>query len=436
MNLRARVGYFLNKIHLRMFGHEMSSDMAKFIENLGWVFAGTILAKFLLFIVQIVGGRVLGPEIYGRYNMIVTISSFLIMPILLISCAAALVKYVPSVKTKKEKSEFISTSKTSFLIGLLGFMTLYVFIFVFFGDKVISLLNINTKILLLSLIGALAWVLYSYSENLLKSLNKQKTLSIITVVSHIFTIGVFFILMLFFKDEYLLFIPIFGGYIIYSLFSVYKIKEYLVDNFRWDSFRKLIEFNKYIFIVAIAHVFLGNIDKIMLNLYLGAASVGLYHAYYTSSIIITSVLVMAFVNVFFPTINQFKDKRPILKKLNKLIFVIIPIMIVALPIQLYIIVKYAYNYPVFPITLILFSICTIIIVNNSIYASLFTSINLKSVKYYSRIIIFTVLLNIGLNITLIPRFALTGAILATIITVFLELVMVVFLSHRLLKDSV
>jgi len=64
-------------IHLRIFGHEMSEEMRKFIGNLGISFFGGAISSVLLFSVSVLAGRFLGPVEYGKYALYVALFSFL-----------------------------------------------------------------------------------------------------------------------------------------------------------------------------------------------------------------------------------------------------------------------------------------------------------------------------------------------------------------------
>jgi len=57
-----RVVGLADRLHRLVFGHGMSPDMARFLRNLSWSFAGGMVAAAIFFSFTVVAGRVLGPE--------------------------------------------------------------------------------------------------------------------------------------------------------------------------------------------------------------------------------------------------------------------------------------------------------------------------------------------------------------------------------------
>jgi len=66
----------VESLHRRIFGHEMSEEMRKFLGNLSISFFGGAFYSVLLFIVSILAGRFLGPIDYGKYALYVSLFSF------------------------------------------------------------------------------------------------------------------------------------------------------------------------------------------------------------------------------------------------------------------------------------------------------------------------------------------------------------------------
>ena len=78
-------------------------------------------------------------------------------------------------------------------------------------------------------------------------------------------------------------------------------------------------------------VFYLNIDKILINIYLGKADAGIYKAYIVSFLSILTLSIGIFIAVFFPVASKSENKKTILRKINK----IIPIMIgLGLPVMI------------------------------------------------------------------------------------------------------
>ena len=72
----------LEVVHLKLFGHEMSVDMKRFVGHLSWSVLGGVSASVVMMGVNITAGRLMGPDEYGRYNLLLTLASMISIPIL------------------------------------------------------------------------------------------------------------------------------------------------------------------------------------------------------------------------------------------------------------------------------------------------------------------------------------------------------------------
>ena len=61
----------------------MSGEMKNFLGNLSWSFFGGIIAAGIMLSVNIAAGRILGPVEYGKYGLVIALSSILLIPMLL-----------------------------------------------------------------------------------------------------------------------------------------------------------------------------------------------------------------------------------------------------------------------------------------------------------------------------------------------------------------
>jgi hypothetical protein len=118
---------FIEKIHLLLFGHPISSEMKAFLGNLSWSFLGGGFASFILMVVAILGSRYMGPESYGKYILILTYSQFLVIAIFL-GLDTASARAIASSKTHSDKAKNIS-SFLAFVVLNTVFISALVFSF-------------------------------------------------------------------------------------------------------------------------------------------------------------------------------------------------------------------------------------------------------------------------------------------------------------------
>ena len=144
------------------------------------------------------------------------------------------------------------------------------------------------------------------------------------------------------------------------------------------------------------------------------ASVGLYSAYIFASINQTVLLSEIFISVFFPTISKYSDKIVIMYKINKIIPLFIAVVFPVVLFLEYIILKlFGDEYHTDILLMILFAITSIIFVCHRIYSWLFNSEGEKGAKSALISTVSIAITNLILDLYLIPRFGLYGAIGAT-----------------------
>jgi O-antigen/teichoic acid export membrane protein len=160
-----------------------------------------------------------------------------------------------------------------------------------------------------------------------------------------------------------------------------------------------------------------NIDKILINRYMTLADVGIYKAYYFAFINNVIMFVGIFITVFFPTASKYKDKRTIFKRINRIIPYIITIGFPVLMVLGIIILKlYGPQYPLDVRLVILFSIAGICISIDSTYAWLMSAVGIKGIKIVSVAAVIVAVVNILLNLWLIPLIGIEGGAIAIIIS--------------------
>ena len=181
----------------------------------------------------------------------------------------------------------------------------------------------------------------------------------------------------------------------------------------------MFHFGVYIFFITISSTLLGNLDRVMLNYYLGAGAVGLYQAYYFSSIMFVGVLTGIFVQVFFPTAVKLKELHSTLKKLDKVVAIGVACAIVLVPVLLLVILA-LYHYPFFWLTAAFFTLTTMADIAGCLYSSLLTAQGIVGVRRVTYGLLFAFVFNGALNAFLIPRIGLDGAAIAIMVTFILQ----------------
>lgn len=397
-------------IYEKIFHEKISSNTLTFINNISYIATGTIFAAIFAFTFNILAGRFLGPLEYGKYTLVNTIAMFLYIPMSL-GISTAMVKY------NSEKMDFdrqrIIISTSYILVFICTFITLI--FYSVFSSKIIRIFSISSDLYWLSVIFAVTFVCNTLAVETIRSLHNMKMLAILNPIQTILLLASFlcFILLNIVSFKAM----VYSIYIAYSAIFVITciyIRRYIKYEFKTEWAGTLIRYSNFTIFSGISYMLYTNVDKILINKYMTVTDVGLYNAYTYASTTVLFMLSGIFITVFFPTISGYQDKRSILKKINKFIPYLIVLGIPITIITEFIILKfYGAEYPINLLWMLAFATTSVLSVWYRIYVWLFNSDGEKGIKLILSGTGTIAIINILLNIYMIPRWGLLGAITST-----------------------
>lgn len=409
------------------FRTPMTPGIYKFIKNWYWSFLGVAIATFLMFLVHILGGRFIGPIEYGKYSLIVSIATFLVLPMIL-GFSGAIQKYLP--QTTKDKKKIISTAYSIILF----FGILWLGIYLVFQKLIINLIKIDTSIFLLSLLFAGVFAGYQITEATMLGLLEIKKNSLIRIISFL-SLFLIFIYMLFFRKNLnyrTLYISCIIAYSLFSLLVLIHLKKYFF-NFNWRWAKILFHFSIYSVFAQVSFIILTNVDKLLINYFLSLKDVGIYQAYISSSQSIT-LFFTPFLAVYFPTISQIKNKYSIFKRINKIalpVFIAVFFFLIA---TMFVILKlYGQKYPIYFGLIILFAVSGGLFTIHGLYGFLLGSKDIRSIRLLSGYVFLAMIINFLLNLIFIPLIGLYGAAGATLASYGVLVVLYLSTTGKILK---
>ena len=175
-----------------------------------------------------------------------------------------------------------------------------------------------------------------------------------------------------------------------------------------------------------------NLGRLLISKYMTVADVGIYSAYYAASFGVISFFWGIFTIVYFPTISKYKDKWIIFGKINRLIPYLFGLGIPVIYILEYVVLKiYGNHYPINFVTMLLFSISSVLMVCYGLFDLTFASEGIKGMKLDNIGNISTAITNVGLSIYLIPRLGLNGAAIALIMSFLVGICCLYMLRRRI-----
>ena len=319
---------FAEIIHLRIFGYEMGDEMRRFLGNLSWSFFGGLIGAGVLFGINIIFGRIFGPEEYGRYSLIVALSGIFTV-FMTMGSETAVVHYVAK-DEKQEPGRYITSAfiiwivATSLWGALFFFLSIYLPSFFQQGIAEVALTAIFFAIVLSG---------KTVMDGCIRGLQLFQFQSLIRMIEVAIVLLVFFLGIFFLGGKiggvWLYIGSLSCGLILASLFFLRKISVFFSWIYWWDI-KKMLLYGMYALLGSLSGIFLNSFDKLIIADSLGNESLGIYNAYFSASLLLVGQLMAVFVNVFFPTLSRMNQGEGLLKKLNCLSKKMFPIMFIGL----------------------------------------------------------------------------------------------------------
>ncbi len=417
--MRSIITCILKKLYMKIFEriHEKwkNAGFQKYLENIGWLFFTRILGMVIAFFVTAMVARYLGPSKYGILSYA---TSFVGLFSFLASLGIDQILYRDIIKHPEKESELLGTAFTLKIWGGISAVIITcIFLFFFSHDL------LEQKLIF---IIALSYIFQSFNilNYSFQSRLQNKKISQITIISTIILallkLGVvFFNKGVLFLGAILVIEPILYGMFLTLYYSKFygKVREW---KFNKDTAKKMIVSSLPLMFSTIFVLVYSRIDQVLLKNYINAEAVGLYSAAVTLSEVwyfIPGIVV----STLFPAIlnAQMTDKRIYAKRILKLTgFLVLTSSFIA-------IVGSVFAKPILNLVFGESFINGYRVLQLYIWSGVGISIGTVIIQYLiaeklSYIILYTsiigMILNIGLNLLLIPEFGINGSALATLIS--------------------
>lgn len=326
-----------------IFRREPGKFAAKFFVDLAKVALGSGIGMGLSLLFNVFGGRALGPESYGAFTLVVSLGSFIALPMLW-GIDTGVIVFGAHERDERARASVVSTGfRLLFLLtcawGAAFFALSYTY------DSAFS---ISSGALRLAVLFAMVYALYSFSMGSLRAVDRMGWFALMRVAFSLLLTGSF---VGFAAWKGFGFNPmVAASYVAYGLGCLWMLvvwlRPHLSAPFHKKTMGKLLSFGAVAMLAGVATILYSNIDKLLVNRYLGISTLGIYRAYWFASVNMTLALFGIFNTVFFPAMVGLRDKRGVLAKLDALlplaVFVGVPLLVVS---QWIILLMYGDQYP-------------------------------------------------------------------------------------------
>lgn len=420
---------FVEWLHLKLFGHEISQEMKVFIVNLFWSIFGGGLAAAIVLAVNIFAGRFMGPVEYGKYNLVLVIASYFFVPIYF-GLDLASVRAIAKSHDDKEIKQNISSPAVFVLLSTIVVLGL-VFIF---KKPVSALFSTNVSLIKFAIFFTVFLVAKNIFDCFIRGIKqfKYQFLGKLTETA-IILIGFVVLFIILKRDVYssYLFTLAVGAFAI-IIFYFFKLKGYL-GHFNLNKLKGQLSYGKFFVLTATLGTIFISLDRLMINKYLTAYDLGLYGAYYTASVTFVTQITQMFNNVFFPSIAK-NMNRAVFSKIERLLKLsFIPLLAIVTAIVFVMMKLFGSKYGIYLDYIIIFGILgttqIIIIIYYSVILTFSKSVYKKYLWYSNAINLSTVIIYV-----LLVAFKVIS-IKYIALALILNYILIITLQRKLIKGS-
>lgn len=445
IDILKKEGKDLKEIFNRIKKRDFSGDEGIAIKNSVYQITTNVLAKVGSMIFTIFLARLLMPELFGLYSL--ALSTIIIFSAIAeLGVNQTLIRFVSKESVKKK-------NKVKGYVKYLGKIKIWLFLIssliLIFSAKIIAS-HIYQKPIFLALLGGIFYILFiqmtTFLQSLLQASNNffsiLKAEIIFQILRIIFVpLGVVLIIKSNSNDELTTLISILilaGCFAASSLFLFFKAKKEYRKKFDYSNNQKLSAkekqtVNKFVLAttaLVLSGVFFGNIDRVMLGMFIESKFIGYYTAAY--SLIGAMIPILGFASiVLFPIFSRVKGNqlRALLKKSIRLTLLASIFAFIGAFFLSDLVVHLIYGVSYLPSVNILKFLSPLLFILP--LAALYQSYNLSQGKpdKVAKLLIISTLINILLNAVFILTFlkqgqlaAVYGAALATIISQIVYLI--------------
>lgn len=407
----------------KIFRDEPSIETKRFLKTVTYVGLGSGLAALLTFVFNVIAGRALGASGYGELTLVLSIGALLSAP--MCSVPTAMVKYSSETDEYDRQRKIMSTS---YVIAFFFCISTALICFAL-SSQISQVFSVSNKTVSLSIVFFLCYILFRIASATLQSLFQMKMLAIFQ--SGTWLISLIALLIAFYivgrVSLQAAVVSALTGYVLVAGVIFVMRNKYILPNAfdrLWAG--TLLHYSAYAMLGGVFVAVHLHISKLLINRYMTTDEVGIFNAYYITSVNLVLLLAAAFTTVLFPTASRHRSKRYLFDKISRVIPYLVMLFLPALVGVQYVGLKiYGAEYPFNLGSSILFGLTGIAMFLYATYGQLMSSVGTKGVKLVAFAQGVLAALVASLSVVLIPLAGINGAVLALIIsyTVFSLIIM-------------
>ena len=420
------MAYPINRCSFSVFKNISPKQIV--LKNTFWLVLGQIFIRLFKFLLVIFAARILGPESWGSFQYILSIASIFFI----FSDWGISNLLIRDYQQKEDFKERICTG--SFIREFLAFVSLLIALIF---SLIFENINFRKTFIILSLFLFLGNV-RSYIESFFQAIQKMEKQFILILIESLITLIFGITLLLIVQDIIVLSYAYLAGVFISFVFAIFLAKDFLV------YFKPKInyEFIKYYLINGFPLALFGMLgfiffitDQIILGKLKGVEAVG-YYSIATRIILILVTFPSLFLTSLFPqlalnTSDKGKLKNIFKKSISFILLISFLLFIFVLIFADFLTLLFGDRYIQTIQPLKLLSLILLFLPLTNLLDNFLFSINKQWQDFF--VTLFCASLNVVLNFLFIPQYSIFGAIYATLISQFVNLILTSILSYKYLR---
>lgn len=415
----------------------MNNGVKKIINNIGWLIFDKIFILLLQFFVGVKIANYYGATLFGQYSYAISLVAFSNIFFELIN-SRVLKKYY----TKENFN--ILVFNTNFFKNSIAIILFFIPIIYKFFYKIDDTLFC---LLLLLCLDNVLMTATSGIENFFEYKLEAKRIVISNNIVKIISYFLQYICMILNKGIIFIAIVRCIGSLIRVIILKYQYNSSYLGKLENKSVKldiklivKIIDESKYLWFSFVSFLIYTQTDRLMINHYLGVEEVGVYTIGMQLSSIL-AILIGPIQNSLFPKfLELYRNDYQKYYNFYKLTNTIITQFYLIITLISIIVVKYTFKYVYssqYDGAILIYSILAFSVfikVNGSLQTSHMTIKNITKKSFYKTLV--SLILNIILNILLIPKYGINGAAIATLITQFIALFLIDFFIKEYQEQAI
>lgn len=415
-------------------------DYIRFTSDVVWVSLYNMIVFLLSFFTLPTLTKSLGTELYGLWNQIL-VTVGLLTPILTLHLGTATVRYIAGEKRKDVISQTFAN-----MFWMIIFVITSILIISILFKSIFSEIMFNNVIfapfVILTFVLAGISAIYNFLTTYLRARGRIKQLSIINIISCLLTTTSLIILaMLGYSLEFMIYMNLIINFIFVSFLLIGIKKEIGLRKPNFKNLRKYLAFSIPQIPTGILLWVMNLSDRYFITFFLGLSQTGIYSASYNIGYIITAFY-MPLNFVLYPVVSKYWNKGELTVVKNYFEYSTKIFLVFAIPgsVGLYVLSE-----PLLEILttseFVVGGSLTFFVAVGAIFLGIFQNniyiiYLIEKTKYVPLITGTAAILNIAINIILIPQIGIMGAAISTLIAYLILSLIASLWTRRVVNYSI